>query len=174
MFEELLPLSSSDDEEIEIIEERRRKKYKITMVSMSSKRRKLGSSVQSPPQSDVGQRQRFPSSRLPVPVKEKRKITDQLRGQVEEEVGRELLSMRIEADVQRSQHSLTEDSQSPIERENSITAMRRGVTSGDREDGDEEGLNGAGPAGSEEEEKQLQNMMFNLMVKYLALTFFME
>merc|ERR1712110_1276963 len=28
----------------------------------------------------------------------------------------------------------------------------------------EEGLNGAGPAGSEEEEKQLQNMMFNLMM----------
>ena len=44
----------------------------------------------------------------------------------------------------------------------------------DGDDEDEEGLNGAGPAGSEEEEKQLQNMMFNLMVKYLALTYFME
>ena len=48
------------------------------------------------------------------------------------------------------------------------------VEGDDGDDEDEEGLNGAGPAGSEEEEKQLQNMMFNLMVKYLALTYFME
>ena len=48
------------------------------------------------------------------------------------------------------------------------------VEGDDGDDEDEEGLNGAGPAGSEEEEKQLQNMMFNLMVKYLALTYFMK
>ena len=48
------------------------------------------------------------------------------------------------------------------------------VDGDDSDDEDEEGLNGAGPAGSEEEEKQLQNMMFNLMVKYLALTYFMK
>ena len=48
------------------------------------------------------------------------------------------------------------------------------VEGDDGDDEDEEGLNGAGPAGSEEEEKQLQNMMFNLMVKYLALSYFME
>merc|ERR1712043_33262 len=37
-----------------------------------------------------------------------------------------------------------------------------GGDDGDEED--EEGLTGAGPDGSEEEEKQLQNMMFNLMM----------
>ena len=57
----------------------------------------------------------------------------------------------------------------------SLLSEALGAAEGDDgDDEDEEGLNGAGPAGSEEEEKQLQNMMFNLMVKYLALTYFMK
>ena len=87
-------------------EERMRKKYKVktTAVAVSRKRKKAESGVQPRPRPGVGLSQKWPNSRLPVPVKQRRNITYQLRDQVGEEVGRE-------QDHSSSGMRLSEDSQ---------------------------------------------------------------
>ena len=58
------------------------KKYKVkTVAAVSHKRRKIQSGVEPRPRPVGGLRQRFPNSRLPVPVRPRRRITDQLREQ---------------------------------------------------------------------------------------------
>ena len=88
------------------------KKYKIkTVATVSHKRRKVESGGQPRPQPGGRLRQRFPNSRLPVLVKPRRKIIEQLRDQVEVmEVGRkynptEGLALRNSTTAVRSEDS---------------------------------------------------------------------
>ena len=108
------PLSLEEGEEV-----MRRRKYKIKTVpvSVAHKRRNIEGRVQPRPQPGGGQSQRFPNSRLPVPVKPRRKITDQLRDQVEVEEG----GRREETGVQNKNITTS-------------TAVRREVTPRHRKD----------------------------------------